>query len=357
MVNYEESRFRPVCAESGEASDLFESGNNQNRNERADRQTKNAQVTLQGVAPQNRHIESVAQAFLAVHWDGVSPLLLGFSGGPDSTALLYALLASGVKPHLAHIDHGWREESADEATQLRALADELGLTFHTTRLDPAGKGNKEDLARKGRMAFFKSLFAKIPFQALLLGHQADDLAETVLKRIFEGAHLSNLGGMQPVSRQNGMLIWRPLLSVRREQIIDFVTDKNPLMDPTNSDPAYLRSRMRIEMIPYLTEVFGKEILDNLLLLAERTAELKHYLDEKIDPVKIHRGEWGLFVDLEPLHRLERRHLIQKICPLPRAAIETLLDWIEAKESGKQLVIGAKKIFTDRGALFFQDLKG
>lgn len=158
---------------------------------------------MQGVAPQNRHVASLTKEFLFVHWDRKKPLLLGYSGGPDSKALLYALLECDARPHLAHVDHGWREESRAEAEECRAEAIKLGLPFHTIRLDIP---KKEDAARIARFSFFQSLYRTGPFQALLLAHQADDLAETVLKRTLEGAHLAFLGGMEAASRQFGMAV-------------------------------------------------------------------------------------------------------------------------------------------------------
>ena len=65
-------------------------------------------------------LKRVAQ-FLGAHWDGASPLLLGYSGGPDSKALLYALLEVGCNAlQVAHVDHGWREESRGEAEAIRS---------------------------------------------------------------------------------------------------------------------------------------------------------------------------------------------------------------------------------------------
>jgi tRNA(Ile)-lysidine synthase len=216
--------------------------------------------------------------------------LLGYSGGPDSKALLYALLECDVKPHLAHVDHGWREESEEEAEMLRKEAVELGCPFFSVRLNNVEKS--EDAARRARLSYFFSHFA--PYEALLLAHQADDLAETVLKRILEGAHLPNLGGMQPVSSQHELTIWRPLLYVRRSEIIEFLEERglHPLLDSSNLDTAYLRARMRLEIFPFLNEKFGKETTENLALLSERATELKDYLDRQIASVPIHKGPWG-----------------------------------------------------------------
>jgi tRNA(Ile)-lysidine synthase len=306
---------------------------------------------LQSIAPQNRHVLSVTQEFLNVHWERKKPLLLGYSGGPDSKALLYALIECGVVPHIAHVDHGWRVESQEEKEVLEQEAKQLGCPFFSIRLQL--KDKKEDEARKGRFSFFSSLFAQ--YEALLLAHQADDLAETVLKRIFEGAHLSNLSGMQPVSSQYGMKIWRPFLSIYRSEILEFLEERqlSPFQDPSNADPAYLRAKMRSDLFPFLTERFGKEVTSNLVLLSRRAFELKKYLDEKIEKICIQRGAWGILVQLKGLPIIEQRHLLQKIAReesivLPRDILETLITWSnEAKES-KKLIYKTKKIFVEKG---------
>lgn len=275
--------------------------------------------------------------------------MLGYSGGPDSKALLYALLECDVLPHLAHVDHGWRESSADEAESLRREAEKLGCPFYSTRLSL--KKKSEDEARKGRFAFFESLSHKI----LLLAHQADDLAETVLKRILEGAHLPNICGMEPVSHQYGMAIWRPFLKVKRAEILQFLEERslNPITDPSNSDPAYLRARMRLEIFPFLNKAFGKETTDNLVLLSERALELKTYLDRKIESVRIERGPWGVLVNLEGLERIEQRHLLQKMeRTWTRETLETVLNWVEKRAGSKTLTLKTKKIFVDKGRIFF-----
>lgn len=305
---------------------------------------------MQGVAPQNRHIISLTKAFLNVHWDRSRPLLLGFSGGSDSEALLHALLESGVKPHLAHVDHGWRTESAQEAKYLQAKADSLGLPFFSTRLQI---GKKEEEARQARFAFFQSLIA--PYQALLLAHHADDLAETVLKRIFEGAHLPYLGGMQPISEQYGMTIWRPFLEVTKQEITSFLETRGLqwLCDSSNFDPAYLRSRMRSEMLPFLNETFGKEITANLNLLSARAYELKEYLDQRTSSISIHKGPWGSLVDLRGIAAMEQRHMLQKLArqesvSMTRPILETLLKWLQEDVLSRHLIVKNRKIFVSKG---------
>ena len=258
------------------------------------------------------------------------PLLLGYSGGPDSKALLYALLDAGITPHLAHIDHAWRPESAEESRLCKLEVEALGCPFHTIRLDPPPASEEE--ARDARWNFFRSLFAKIPFQALLLGHQADDLAETVLKRVFEGAHLTSLTAMRETSLRDGITIWRPLLSFTKSDLAAYLAQKQltPFYDSTNEDPAFLRSRMRHQILPFLNKTFGKQIAGNLCILSQRSAELDDYLQCKIAPLlpQVEAGPWGLYLRRElfaPLHPIEKRALIQELRPLSREEIDSHLD--------------------------------
>lgn len=313
---------------------------------------------MQNVAQQNRPIGNVLFEFLNTHWDRKKPLLLGYSGGPDSKALLYSLLECDVVPHLAHVDHGWREESRDEAQLLSEEAAKLGCPFFSIRLEL--KEKKEDEARQARLAFFATLFPQ--YEALLLAHQADDLAETVLKRILEGAHLAHLSGMQSVSSQYGMTIWRPLLPIRKNEIVQFLAERRlqPIIDPSNFDPVYLRSRMRGEIFPFLNECFGKETTENLVLLSQRAQELKGYLDRQIERVVIQKGPWGVFAYLNGLETVEQRHLLQKIgreesLVLSRDVLETLLKWVNGGQKSKSLVVKTKKILVDEGRVWFFSL--
>jgi tRNA(Ile)-lysidine synthase len=293
--------------------------------------------------------------FLAKHWEKNRPLLLGYSGGPDSKALLYALLEAGCKTvHLAHLDHGWREESAQEAAALEEEAKGLGLPFFTCRLNLETKG--ELAGREARLTFFRSLFKKVPFQALLLAHQADDRAETVLKRVLEGAHLPFLGGMEPTGQFQGMNVWRPLLTVKKEEIQTFLKEKNldPFIDPTNFDPAYLRAKMRIEIFPWITKHFGKGIANNLSLLSDRAYELKAYLENKTKELIPDRGPWGISFQIAHLERIEARFLLQKWAEkenlrLSRHLLELTLDAAFSKSQKRKI---GPRIVVERGTVFF-----
>ena len=296
--------------------------------------------------------------FLHLQWDKKTPLLLGYSGGPDSKALLYGLLDAGCRAlHLAHVDHGWRAESAEEARRLQSEAQTLGLPFHSIRLTPPLGGNQEAAARDERLAFFRSLCTSHgPFQAVLLAHHSDDVAETVLKRVLEGAHLPFLGGMDPISDVKGVRLWRPLLSVKRKKILAFLEEKNLVgfEDASNFNPAYLRARMRSNILPMLSEHFGKEVSGNLALLSQRCFEYRDYLDRKIASCTGSAGPWGVFYAISHLERIEARHLLQNKgrqfgLRWSRGSLEMILDAALSKLPNVQF---SPSIFIDRGLVFF-----
>ena len=239
-------------------------------------------------------------SFLRKYHDGRSPLLLALSGGSDSLALWSMLIeAKKVYPfplHIAHVDHGWREESASQAADLEKL---VGKPFHTIRLE--NQVPSENGARIGRFRYFLELQEKWGFQAVLLAHHADDQAETVLKRVLEGAHLAHLGGMVSRGVIKGVNCWRPLLKRTKKELGCFLKN-SPFWDSTNEDITFLRNRMRLEMVPFLEKSFGKNICKNLALLGERVHLLKDYLDYQTKKYeeRVTKTSWGLLFDFTGL---------------------------------------------------------
>eukprot|EP01136_Pigoraptor_vietnamica_P021045 Opistho-1_new@70746 len=187
------------------------------------------------------------RAFLKRHLVSSGPLLLALSGGNDSLALFHLLLACrrffGFTLQVAHVDHGWRKTSGEEAKSLADMVEKLGFPFHLHTLSPQSSfadRNLEAQARKERLAFFKKLYQQHACQALLLAHHADDQAETVLKRLLEGASLFALGGLKEVTTLQEMQVWRPLLSVPKKELASWNMQKGltPIEDETNSDPRF-----------------------------------------------------------------------------------------------------------------------
>lgn len=145
-----------------------------------------------------------------------------------------------------------------------------------------GGAISEEAARTARLNFFNSLSEKWDYQALLLGHQADDQAETILKRILEGASLAALEGMRSIQPFGNLTIWRPLLTTPKKKIVAWASKAGllPIDDPTNRDPKYLRSRMRTVIFPQLETSFGKGIAFNLLRMGDFAREVRRYVHRK-----------------------------------------------------------------------------
>ncbi len=254
--------------------------------------------------------------------EGISsrPLIVGCSGGPDSKALLYLLHACALPSlHVAHIDHGWREESGPESSALRKEVEGLGIPFHLHSLsrEDFREGDLENQGREHRLQFFLRLSQSIGAQGIMLGHHAGDLAEGVLKRVCEGGSLLSLSGMQGRSSYRGMTLYRPLLSFHKQEMIRWLEERSLSFfdDPTNRSPTFLRARMRQEILPYLTQSFGKEIASNLCRLGEEAGEVSAYFDA---------------LNASLLRQIDQDRLdLTPFLPLPRLQVEFLFRrWLQ-----------------------------
>lgn len=303
--------------------------------------------------------------FIRRYVDLEKPLLVGVSGGGDSLALLCLLREyASLKLAMAHVDHGYRQESAEEAVQLKKLSDEMGVEFHGLRLDPLSmEGNLEDGWRVERYAFFKRLCDCYGYQAVVLGHHADDQVETVLKRVLEGAHLTTLSGILSEQVVHGVRVLRPLMGVEKAVLMQYVTElgRVPFQDASNGDARFLRARMRLEMLPLLDRLFGKNVRGPLRRLGEESAALKEYLDLQTAAAlaSVVAGPMGSLLDLSQAvlpHRFELHHLIRRFCGenqkvLGREQIENVCALIEKGVANRWIQNGQMRLYVDRRRLF------
>ncbi len=302
--------------------------------------------------------------FLDLHHRKGAPVLLGFSGGPDSTAMLYGLHALTHKHSLAltvvHIDHGWRKESSEEADLLKKRVDELGIRCLVVRLPvEEDHSNREEKAREQRLKVFQNLYQENGAQALILGHQAGDQAETALKRLFEGSHIGSLGGMRPVSVLDGMQIWRPFLMIPKKELVRYCQENNAefLHDYTNEDPRYLRARMRTEVLPMLEQSFGKAIEENLCRLAESSQEVNEYMAIKTHSIieTAKRTEQEISIDLNGLHPFEMQFVIRQLAfskgvMLGQQHIKHLVQLLQSGAVNRTFLMGKCTFLVNRGQL-------
>lgn len=222
----------------------------------------------------------------ALREDGLIPrgstVLIGCSGGADSTALLHVLGrlrgSLGFELVAAGIDHGLRAEAPDELALGAKVAGDLGVRFVVRKVHVAGGSNLQARARKQRLLALAELAEEHGAGLVATGHTADDRAETVLMRLLRGAGPKGLGALPPRSPwpdpsvQKALI--RPILRARRSDVLaHLVRHELPFAsDPSNFDPKFLRVRVRRELLPLL-EGLSPQIVSHLTNLADMLAQL------------------------------------------------------------------------------------
>lgn len=214
-------------------------------------------------------------------------LLVAVSGGPDSVALLTLLhrLVSRWQLRLTavHFNYGLRgQESDDDQAFVVSLCERLAIPLHCRLLDVRTKVRRSSLQAEARARRYQAMTAlakECGADRIVLGHTADDQAETVLLWLLRGSGLTGLAGM-PAVRES--LIVRPLYEVRRKDIVAYLTQNGQLyrQDSSNAKPVYTRNRIRHELIPAVNRIVPSAI-DALCRMAELCREDERYLETQV----------------------------------------------------------------------------
>lgn len=187
-----------------------------------------------------------------------STIIVGLSGGPDSVCLLHLLAQLKTTLNLtiiaAHLDHGWRAESIQDALWCQKLCQNLNIPIVIATADsftyqPKYNGSKEDIGRKLRRYFFKTLASQYQAQAIALAHHQDDQIETFFIRLLRGSSVTGLAGMK---QHDGMYL-RPLLSLSKLSILSYLAHHQLsfVIDASNESSSFLRNRIRHNLLPTL----------------------------------------------------------------------------------------------------------
>lgn len=197
-------------------------------------------------------------------------ILVAVSGGGDSLALLHGLLAAGWPTEqlvVGHVDHGLRRDSRADAHYVEEQACRLGIRLYGEALRWTTKPNADALRRKRREAL-QRMADLAGAAAIALAHTADDQRETQWLAMLRGSGLDGLAGMQ-IWRAPW---WRPLLNVPRAALRVWARDAGVVWreDPTNTDFAHPRARLRHLLLPALARPLGPgDVLRNRILADER----------------------------------------------------------------------------------------
>ncbi|WP_042203358.1 tRNA lysidine(34) synthetase TilS [Paenibacillus camerounensis] len=231
-------------------------------------------------------MESAAEHEL---WAPHDTLVVAVSGGPDSVALLRILYEisrkwTPLKLVCAHVNHGFREESAGEAEFVRSIAEELGLPFELAEFDiPAmakdsGLG-PEGTAREKRYAFLIETALRYGARAVALAHHADDQAETVLMRLLRGSGSGGLAGMRWKRTEKKVELIRPFLRINKTALTGLCQEQgyNYVLDASNLLTHYTRNAVRLDLLPML-EKYNPRVKQSLLQLSEITGAEDEYME-------------------------------------------------------------------------------
>jgi tRNA(Ile)-lysidine synthase len=255
-------------------------------------------------------------------------VIAAVSGGPDSVCLLDALhqLSKDLEISLvvAHYNHGLREKEDEAETRLvHDMAVSLNLPFETGKADHlrGQDSSVEERAREARYGFLEGVRDKHMAGKIALGHTLNDQAETVLMRIIRGSGPPGLAGIPPV---RGKGIIRPLIGVKREEIMDYLKARRLpyAFDSSNTDKRYLRNRIRLELLPMMQD-YEPQVIDKLCRLADIIREEDLFIESMasdwVDKEGRPDAEGSISIPLSsfvslpgPLRNRVARHILKRI---------------------------------------------
>ncbi len=302
-----------------------------------------------------KQIQQVIQASSMVSKGDL--LVVAVSGGVDSVALLDILCELrhrlGIRLHVAHYDHRMRSTSSNDALFVKNLAVQYSLSFSLGQRKGASNLKlSEDKARQLRVDFLTAVALKLKASAVVTAHHQNDLAETVLMRVIRGTGLAGLRGVLPESSWGKVKVIRPLLSVSRSQLEQYIAVKGltHVEDETNASMDFLRNRMRHELIPQLT-TYNPNVVSALVNLAQTSVLDYDFLRSegvKIVNQTIAQTKTGIKIPIDQMNRwhpamrnMVLRLSLERLCgnlnTFEMIHIQQIQDFI-ASASTKKLVL-------------------
>lgn len=263
-----------------------------------------------------------------------SSLLLAVSGGPDSTALLHLFARlrqrGDLNPNLfvGHVQHDMREEGPEEDRRFtRELAEKLNLPFrfrHVAVRDEVERNSvsPEEAARKKRYDALEDMCGETGSDVILTAHHRNDQIVTILLRLLNGTGIRGLRGIreQRLLRDgslegdkdagNELQLMRPLLSVSRNAIIDYLNhhDLPWRTDPSNRQLHLRRNFVREVLVPHVRKRLGSSFPDLLLRIRDRAKQVDRQL----------RNRWSS-INLDYEHHdgrvMIRRNQVEDLSPM------------------------------------------
>lgn len=216
------------------------------------------------------------------------PLLVAYSGGADSTALLLACAEKWPgQVRAAHVHHGLQAAADSFAQHCQRSCDAWGVPLqicHVNARHTSGQ-SPEDAARDARYGALESAArdfgpAHEALHDIALAQHADDQVETLLLALSRGAGLPGLSAMGAQGQRNGLRFWRPLLEVPGAELRAWLAARQVgfVEDPTNADEQFTRNRIRARLLPALDAAFP-QFRDTFARSARHAAQAQQLLDQ------------------------------------------------------------------------------
>jgi tRNA(Ile)-lysidine synthase len=259
------------------------------------------------------------------------PLLVGYSGGADSTALLLACFDKWPgQVRAVHVHHGLQAAADDFAAHCQAMCTAWQLPLRVLRVQAghAPGESPEDAARKARYEAFRALAhdwqAPEAIKSIALAQHADDQVETVLLALSRGAGLPGLSAMPASWQRDGLTYHRPLLAVPAPEIRAWLARRGAsfIEDPTNTDERFTRNRIRARLLPALGKSFP-QFRETFARSARHAAQAQVLLNEVAAQDLLAVGSPPAISALQALSAARQanvlRHWLQQLAARPSTA--------------------------------------
>lgn len=224
--------------------------------------------------------------FLIKHNIQNKKVIVGFSAGPDSTAMAFALNKLSEKYNLklilAYFNHNWRPiEAKEECCFANDFAKKINAEFYSASA-PENSPKTEEYARELRYSFFSECMEKFDCDVVFLAHNKNDNIETLIYRLIKGTAVSGLCAI-PEVRDN---YYRPMLKIEKKEILKYLTQNNLeyKIDSSNEDVKYKRNYIRKEILP-LFEKINPSYMNNIENLINNSIASRQIIDLELQKFK------------------------------------------------------------------------
>jgi tRNA(Ile)-lysidine synthase len=303
-------------------------------------------------------------------------IVIGFSGGPDSTFLVLVLKENFKNPLvLSHLNHLLRgEDSFLDEIFVRRFSQKLKIPIYIRRLDikkisEEKKMSVEEVGREERFKFFDFVLKIENGDKIALAHNFDDNIETILMNLLRGTGIKGLSGIQV---KWGNLI-HPILKIKKSEILNYLNERNIeyRIDKTNYESYVLRNKIRNELIPYIEKninISFKDKLYELSLISKIEDEFLENLVEKERNKTFFKKFDYYYINIKEfkkLHKAIQRRVVRKIVEdfkkdLREYSLKNIDDVISLveKRSGKEIHLPLNLIATkEKDKIVIEERKG